>query len=439
MKTCLKFITLTCMLFCMVSCANDDILALNDETAADSLANQHEVTIEEARAKLLSLLTDLDGFGSRSGGRHLRNIESSFTASLSRQMSRSDDTLSIDIHIFNFANDEGYAMMSGDDRLPSLLAITDRGSINDGDVIDNPGVGVFLDGLGPNFNDVDTVIIDDPTAGQYETYGNEFTFVYDEGGTCPVQWDQGAPYNFFCPKIENAWTLTGCVATAVAQLMARYKYPESYEGHEYDWEAMTAKKKCYNINYPGALDIAHLMAALGRKKNLDMDYDLNKSGAPITNIPRTLDHFNYSSCSQDKPYNQYDVLNDLKYGYPVLLGGTKIYTKYAFLNGRLVVTKKKGGSHLWLVHGLLERKQEVFLHSKDGKLIKKYYRSFWYLLCNWGWGGADDGYYLSGAFDPKKKPVYPTETTSRAEIKDDDDWFDNGYSDDVKMVYNIRP
>ena len=229
------------MLFCVVSCVNDDIMAPNDETQLDSsMTNPHEVSIDEARAKLLSLLADLDGLGSRSNGRHYRNIESSFTASLSRQMSRSDDTLSLDIHIFNFANDEGYAMMSGDDRLPSLLAITDRGSINDGDVIDNPGVGIFLEGLGPNFNDVDTVIIDDPNFGKYETYGNEFTIVYSEGGTCPVQWNQGYPFNYFCPKIDNKETYAGCVATAVAQLMARYQYPESYEGHEYNWEKMTA-------------------------------------------------------------------------------------------------------------------------------------------------------------------------------------------------------
>lgn len=438
MKTCLKFITLTCMLFCMVSCANDDLLTPNDETQSDSsMTNPHEVTVEEARAKLLSLLTDLDGFGSRSSGRHLRNIESSFTASLSRQMSRSDDTLSIDIHIFNFANDEGYAMMSGDDRLPSLLAITDRGSINDGDVIDNPGVGIFLEGLGPNFNDVDTVIIDDPNFGKYETYGNEYTIVYSEGGTCPVQWNQGTPYNYFCPKIDDRNAPTGCVATAVAQLMARYQYPESYEGYEFNWEDMTANKHYYIINTPGAVDVAHLMAALGEKKNLNMDYGKSESGAPSVNILRTLYNFNYSSCGQYKPYNQSDVLNDLKYGYPVLLAGTKYIFIYQLVDGRFVPKINKKEAHQWLAHGLIERRQEVFVHRKDGTLINRYLRSFWYLLCNWGWGGKDDGYYLSGAFNPKKKPVYPTETTSRADLNKDE--FDNGFVEDITMVWNIRP
>ena len=63
------------MLFCMVSCANDDLLAPNDETQSDSsMTNPHEVTIEEARAKLLALLTDLDGLGERQKSQEYREF-----------------------------------------------------------------------------------------------------------------------------------------------------------------------------------------------------------------------------------------------------------------------------------------------------------------------------------------------------------------------------
>lgn len=252
-----------------------------------------------------------------------------------------------------------------------------------------------------------------------------------------MQWNQGEPYNFFCPKIDNKETYTGCVATAVAQLMARYQYPESYEGYDFNWEEMTANKRCYSISTPGAIDIAYLMSALGKKENLYMKYGTDGSAASSATIPTTLENFNYSSGGQYEAYRISPVINDLKYGYPVLLAGTKNIFNYKLVDGRFIPYIKKSVAHQWLAHGLIERRQEVFVHRKDGTLINRYFRTFWYLLCNWGWGGADDGYYLSGSFDPQKKPDYPSETTSRADLSKED--FNNGYSDDITMVWNIRP
>ena len=37
-------------------------------------------------------------------------------------------------------------------------------------------------------------------------------------------------------------------------------------------------------------------------------------------------------------------------------------------------------------------------------------KSVWYPLCNWGWGGFHNGYYLSNAFDSNSEPEYPTST-----------------------------
>lgn len=49
-------------------------------------------------------------------------------------------------------------------------------------------------------------------------------------------WDQGDPYNLLCPKIEGATTFTGCVPTAIAQIMYYYKYPQTGAGSiEYEW------------------------------------------------------------------------------------------------------------------------------------------------------------------------------------------------------------
>lgn len=42
-----------------------------------------------------------------------------------------------------------------------------------------------------------------------------------------TSWNQQAPYNTLCPKIDGVAAPTGCIATAMAQIMYYYKYPVS--------------------------------------------------------------------------------------------------------------------------------------------------------------------------------------------------------------------
>lgn len=43
-------------------------------------------------------------------------------------------------------------------------------------------------------------------------------------------WGQDTPYNDKCPKLDGKLTLTGCVATAMSQIMNYFKYPEKGTG-----------------------------------------------------------------------------------------------------------------------------------------------------------------------------------------------------------------
>ncbi len=46
-----------------------------------------------------------------------------------------------------------------------------------------------------------------------------------------TMWNQGEPYNILCPVIDGENSPTGCVATAVAQIMSHHKYPERGNGY----------------------------------------------------------------------------------------------------------------------------------------------------------------------------------------------------------------
>ena len=51
-----------------------------------------------------------------------------------------------------------------------------------------------------------------------------------------IEWGQGWPYCLMCPKLNGSQCVTGCVATAVAQIMRYHKWPEQGNGEvSYYW------------------------------------------------------------------------------------------------------------------------------------------------------------------------------------------------------------
>ena len=82
-------------------------------------------------------------------------------------------------------NKGSFFIVSGDEKLPSILAYSDSGN--------------FEDGVSPLLQN--------------------------------IQWGQAQPYNELCPIVYKEKTLTGCVATAMAQVMHYYQYPTVTKGN----------------------------------------------------------------------------------------------------------------------------------------------------------------------------------------------------------------
>lgn len=407
----------------LLSCVND-IETLDNSSKNDIQHFNYKISIEEAQSDLESLLCDIDAANSRwYNSLSHRTIKSSYHVPISSSCSRSDDTDTTHVYVFNFEGEDGYAIMSGDKRLPSLISLTDSGSLEEEEEIDDPGVALFLEGMDnmylerkQNNNSAyedDIIVGNDSNQSGYVVYGDWQNIVYYQYGFCPVKWSQGSPYNMYCPVINNASAVTGCVATAVAQLMAIYKYPQYYNDYLFSWDDMTNSKYGYLCTTKGQSDIARLMQQLGLKENLDISYGTNSSGAKSENIIRTLKSFGYSQPGRITDYKTSEVIEDLKMGYGVLICGYSSKTVTRFL-GIKVKTKYSGG-HQWLAHGLLERRREIKRYNISGNYISSTYESQWYPLCNWGWGGSRDGYYLSAAFDANNGcSFYESESSSRS-------------------------
>lgn len=238
----------------------------------------------------------------------------------------------------------------------------------------------------------------------YKVYGEWETTIYHGEGLCPVKWNQGAPYNTYCPIINGESTLAGCVAVAVAQLMSTYKWPLTYDGYQFSWDEMIEYSFADHCSERGKDGIARLLQHLGVKSNLDMNYGTEKSSAPIPNILRTLDSFGYSQRGRLIDYKTDSIVSDLINGYPILMSGFSLKEENTFLGLHINYSYKEG--HEWLLHGILKRTRNVDYYDEYGTYKYSSVETYWYPQCNWGWGGTNDGFYLSGAFDSNQDAVF---------------------------------
>ena len=206
-------------------------------------------------------------------------------------------------------------------------------------------------------------------------------------------WNQYAPYSNLCPSASG---ITGCVATAMAQVMKRWSYPttgvgsHSYtpENHPeygeqsanfgettYDWANM---KDSYSSSYSDAeaLAVATLMYHCG--VSVDMNYGTSAdggSGAVSALVPTAwIQYFRYAPSARFVSRSSYSDSQWL-----ALLKLELDEQRPLFYSGRYITADNKTGGHAFVCDG---------------------YRSDDYFHFNWGWGGNKNGYYAIGALNP---------------------------------------
>lgn len=388
-KNLTKSILAVALTVSMTAC-NDEVMSVVQEVP------DYQRSIEDAQKDLMDILGVVDGNNSRTST--TRSIDNVYVRTLSDNASRSVNGL--DVYVFNFTDDQGFAMMSTDIRIPSLIALANKGNLNENDTVDNPGLKIFLEGATSIHGDLpipDTFEKLDPLEpgepyGKVETWTTEVTH---PNGLCSVKWGQHRPYNQYCPVVDGITCPTGCVATAMAQLMSYYEYPTSYRNYTFDWSEMKMTVSPFFYTTEGADQLARLMQQLGLEENLNMDYKPTDSGAYPYLIPPTFKAFGYTNGGILKDYNIDDVISEIKTNHPLLAGG-----------------QSNSGGHRWLIHGLMTRTQSVSNKTALGTLDPAYTKKYYYVLCNWGWNGDADGYYLSNAFDTTKGATYDDASTN---------------------------
>ncbi|MBO4327888.1 MAG: C10 family peptidase [Bacteroidales bacterium] len=171
-----------------------------------------------------------------------------------------------------------------------------------------------------------------------------------------TRWDQGCYYNEYCPEGHGGWwgggpcghVYTGCVATAMAQVMKYWNHPtqgfgsHTYTHSEYGVQSANFGATTYQWNQmPVELwnhndAVATLMYHCGVSVN--MDYGTSGSGAQSSAVETAArSYFGYCGAKyrEKRNYSEEDWIallkNDLDQGHPLYYSGTSSSVGHAFV------------------------------------------------------------------------------------------------------------
>lgn len=376
----------------------------------------------------------------KSGKRTISNIYSSGGTSMTRSDSVSSNEEPF-VYIVNFANNEGFAIVSGDNRMSPILAIVDKGNLEQGDIIEDPGVIAMLGNIDVDYRMTVGLPVINPNGTLDYPLGmtEDGTYVYpgsNNGGNTVIQdgfitigdnrppvityeytgwenyttrgnlvgceWGQSrSPYNLYTYTADGRKAPAGCVATAVSQIMYYWGKDFTMDGYDFDWDIMRLHKS-KNEPYEEAYEmIGELFLKLGQPNNLNMDYQVDGSGAYSDDVPRTFVNCGYTNGGYNEDYN-YDRLYNIISSRPAYISGKSKKIDHKFLG--ITVSTSYSGGHAWVVDQILTRTRKKYTYS-DGVKISTTTQYEHLVHCNWGWDGSCNGYYYSSQFDTNEGPV----------------------------------
>lgn len=315
-----------------------------------------------------------------------------------KQGSKGEITLSQEsYYVFPNANSKGFTIVSGDDRLPEIVGYSSQGSYDENNLPE--GFVSFMKAYQNLYNKVN---LGDAEAlknlAEIKAWRNKKNAsAASTSAVAPllgnIEWDQTSPYNNMCPRYDSVHVAaTGCVATAMAQVMAYYKYPKQLkadipgyvnrwngipmeiptitrEEGVYDWDNMLPKyNKEANATQQQKDAVAKLMYHCGAA--VQMNY--GPESAAAVSATKLAKYFGYdadlmmdlnrSTFSLDKWMQIIDT--ELAAGRPVLYSG-----------------QASDGGHQFICDG------------KDGEGLYH---------INWGWSGSQNGYFDLSLLNPEK-------------------------------------
>ena len=300
-------------------------------------------------------------------------------------------------YIFN-AEEGGFVVISGDDRTVPVIGYSEKGQLLQDDMPDN--LRNWLDGYAEQLQAIEN----GEATPALPRSAKVTRGVSAKPAIAPLiktTWNQSVPYNLKVPIYTYTYNnqdyseqcVTGCVATALAQVMNYYQWPAScpaldaYTTSEkslglyvealptttFDWSLM---KNSYDYSETGAAanEVAKLMRYIGQA--IHMDYNIADNGGSAGAIYQDvmINTFGYSRSMHSVSRADYTtaewegiLYQELAEGRPVLYDGASTSSGHQFI-----------------------------CDGYDGNGL---------FHMNWGWGGQSDSYFVLSIANPYSKGI----------------------------------
>lgn len=231
----------------------------------------------------------------------------------------------------------------------------------------------------------------------------------------PTQWGQLYPYYNLCPKSSNVTTVTGCVATAMAQILKYYEYPAKSAGTSYyqlDGETTT-----YPVQLQTTFDWANMLNKYPTR--------LSGSATQRTAVAELMRDCGYAAKmvygTQTSNTHYFNAANGLidNLGFvkgSIVLADRQYYSDsewaeivYAELAAKRPIlysgTDSVSGGHAFLLTGI----------DNDGLIY-----------VNWGWDGVANGFYDLSDMAPAGIQGWGSSHVDH-------------FNSDITMIYQLTP
>ena len=301
-----------------------------------------------------------------------------------RSISTNDNA---DYYVFNVIDQQGFVVISGDDCVGNnlVLGYTTQGSFDSDHVPEN--LQSWLNNMSGQITQLKQFNLKAPSGiTLYDDIAPLITTLWNQGNVGSFSTEN--PYNALSPVIDGMLCPTGCMATAMAQLLYYHRWPQEPIAAElpayttmlgmeidalppvaFDWDNMVDD---YTQSTTDAqkLAVAQLMRYCGQLEQ--MDYTPTSSNAMLCNIDLLVNLFGYDQELHLANYSDYTVNGWYKLLYNELHEGRPI-----FYTGN-----STGDGHAFVVDGYEVQNNEGYFHI------------------NWGWGGLGNGFYKLTLLNP---------------------------------------
>lgn len=283
-------------------------------------------------------------------------------------------------YAYNCAPNGGFVIASGDSRTAPILGYSDSGNFNIDSIPPQLAwlLNAFEQRLSSDTESASLEYVESASATQ-----NNHA---DINALISSEWGQRSPYNAQCPSLNGETCVTGCVATAMAQVLRYAQLPQSecngipaynysiiYNGDScnmavdslppttFNWSAMTDKYTSVS-NSTSQEAVAKLMRYCGQ--SVKMKYSPSSSSASTSNEHSALTK--YFGCDSDVRYLKAEYFSDSAWA-------EKLYEELSQQRPVLLSGQSTSGGHAFVCDG--------------------YEASSGFFHINWGWNGSYNGYF----------------------------------------------